>query len=60
MQRKKISSAHEAFAVIKTCVLKAVGKSYHDIVNRTAHDCICVQSKQGIYKYNVGQRCATS
>ena len=57
---EKNPSAHEAFAVIKPCVMKAVGQSYYDIVRRTVHACFCVQSTQGMYKVNVGQRFATS
>ena len=57
---EKNPSAHVAYAVIKPCVLKAVGQSYYDILRRTVHACICVQSTQGMYKYNVGQRFATS
>ena len=58
MQRKKNPFVHEAFAVIKPRVLKAVGKSYYDIVRRKVHACICVQSTQGTHKYNGGQRFA--
>jgi len=48
---EKNSSAHEAFAVIKPCVLKAVGQSYYNTVIRTVPVCICVQPAQGMYKY---------
>jgi hypothetical protein len=41
---EKNPPAHEAFAVIKPCVLKAVGQWYYDIVRRTLYACICVQS----------------
>jgi hypothetical protein len=47
---EKNPSAHEAFAVIKPCVLKAVGQSCYNIVIRTVHACICVQPTQGMYK----------
>jgi len=60
MQRKKNPSAHEAFTVIKPCVLKAVGQSYYDKVRRRVHACICLQFTHGIYIYNAGHRFVTS